>query len=146
MVLNTEKEIRAHLEECSHRPYPTVHMEYEMCACDDCGRSCRFTPTFNNNYLQKYQSIHTEFVYNLNPSHPINQTWLAGMQPVDIFNLAREHVVIPNIIPNLSQQFESWNICRIGIPPGIHPVIHNVPVWVYPHQTANITTINRTKS
>ncbi len=131
LVLNTEKEIRSHLQECTHRPYPTVHMENEMCYCKGCERGCSFTTPFNNNFVQRYQETHREFVYQIDPHSEANQQWFEGMSPVEIFKLARETVNIPNIISSLRGEYEQWNICRIGLPPFTHPNVHHVPYWLF---------------
>ena len=142
LILNTEKEIRVHLEACTHRPYPTVHIEREMCFCKGCERGCSFATPFNNNFVQRYQETHREFVYQIDPNSEANQRWLEDMNPVQIFKLARETVDIPNKLPNIKSAFEQWNICRIGVPPFTHPNVHHVPFWMFTKTPkANLVTV-----
>ncbi len=66
-VLNTEKELRAHLRECTHRPAPQVDFEEDMCRCDSV-HTCSSTPQLSNNYLVEFSEESEELE---NPMYPI---------------------------------------------------------------------------
>ena len=131
-MINTEKEIKAHLLEWSHCPNPTLHVEEDMCACDKCPHYCGNTLSFKDTYTQSFH----EFATSIDLSKEKDKEWIQGKDSLTLVDNIRQQNIMRNIETISRPQFEKGNYCPIGAPPNAEPNDRIIPGW-YEHRIIN---------
>ncbi len=98
-VVHMERDIKEHLQCCSHRPHPQIYLESEMCDCwqgNNC--SCGLTPYFFHTHTMYYEEL----------------------QPREVEG---ETIHMSNFEDNMTEEMMVWNENRLGYPPKAQPMI-----------------------
>ncbi len=135
-VLNLEREIREHCANCTHRPFPTVYIETDMCKCPKCPYQCNKAVPFQSCFDTHIVKNNIKFHHPTYPTEPQEIAELEAMTPQEIFWYARSHEVKPHISKKCPKNFKDWDQCRLGNPPHALRNDSYLPLWFDPEEIA----------
>ena len=136
IVLNLQREIREHCANCTHRPYPTVYVETDMCKCPECPYKCTQARPFQECFDTQIVKNNVKYAHPIYPTDPEEIAIVQSMTPEEIFRYARESVTKAHVTKRCPKAFKDWDQCRIGQPPFAMPNDCFLPLWFEPEELA----------
>ncbi len=136
VILNLEREMREHCANCTHRPYPTVFIESDMCKCPKCPYKCSQARPFQECFNTQIIRNNVKYVHPTFPTDPDEITTLENMTPQEIFRYARESTITPHVQKRCPKSFKNWDNCRLGQPPFALPNDFFIPSAFDPEEIA----------
>ena len=136
LVLNLQREIREHCANCTHRPFPTIYDEKDMCNCPHCPYQCTKAMPFQSCFDTQIVKDNVKFTHPTYSTEPDEIAKLEAMTPREIFQYARDHQTTAHVIKHCPKAFKIWDEYRIGnLPLALYNNAY-IPTWFDPEEIA----------